>query len=443
MHRRLPWLLSSVAALSLMGSGVLAASTCAVTLGQTVAYSCLGVTAQDALEPLPSLQDRGGPLILSDNPEAFTQDGAFYRDTVTGRFRVFLHHQNRTGSGQEVGVALTNPGPSPEVILSLGAGTGTSVYPDVAGQSALAGFLATRYRTRPLALLMPGQSVTEAVYTPPGETTSGFEDFSAVGVPSGVGPGPGRGPGLPPVPSLPSGLLRAAHPSPFLPNARLVNHPPLPPGFTAAPVTVTTLAFSGPPPRDPASIAVEPPSIPLVIHGRGTFPADDRFGVIDLSTTRPIQWLAVDSAISGPYSRAMPGEYLTGYDAVDHTSVVDNGNYGVLYNFHVVVDNAAHVRAPYWVLLQPSGGFGHYVESFDGGVEVSPFLNYLHAWAFAETTLHPNRNRATLDTSLTGGSDGPQKLIFDGALPGPVGPSLPGPRGRVPAGPLAGGSGAP
>lgn len=417
MHRRLSLLLSLLAALALLGPAVVTAATCTVTLGQTVAFSCLGVTAQDALEPLPTLEDRGGPLILSDNPEAFTIDGAFYRDTVTGRLRVFFHHQNRTGAGQQVGVALTNPGPRPIVVLGMGAGTGTSIYPDVAGQSALASFLETRYRTRPLALLLPGQSVTEAVYTPPGETTSGFEDFSAVATPPGIRAGRGHGPGgLPPLPPLPAALLKAAHPSPFLPDRQIVNHPSLPDGFTAAAVTVTTLAFSGAAPQNPASLSVEPPSIPLVLHGRGTFPAADRFGVINLSTARPISWLAVDSAASGPYSRAMPGEYLTGYDAVDHTTVVDNGNYGVLYNFHVVVKNTQHHRVPYYVLMQPSGGFGHYVETWNRQVDTSPFLNYLHAWAFAATTLHPNQNRDTLDTSLTGGSYGPQKLIFDGAI---------------------------
>lgn len=60
--------------------------------GGLVSLSALGAPAAI---PKPSLELRGGPLLLSDSPEQFKSTAqlpaVMYRDRVTGDFRVFYH----------------------------------------------------------------------------------------------------------------------------------------------------------------------------------------------------------------------------------------------------------------------------------------------------------------------------------------------------------------
>ena len=115
----------------------------------------------------------------------------------------------------------------------------------------------------------------------------------------------------------------------------------------------------------------------------------------------------------------MPGEYEPGIDAVDGGAQVDNnGNYGVLYYFLVEITNRPPHQLPFAMLMQPSGGAGHYVMLTNKTLTLSPYVNYQSAWWFNELMLRGAIHRVEITTSLTGGSSGPQKLLFD---PGFVG----------------------
>ncbi len=388
---------------------------------------CPAGSLQLALPPAPlnagvALEGQGGALLLSDDPEYITASdplpGALYRDTVAGAFRVFYHHDNATGTGApiNVAVAVTNPGPQAVLLYERGHGQGLSPYPDVAGQSAVLGFLQTRQQVTFLAALAAGQSFyVSPQAVPPAQIGSGLEEFVAL-TPPAAAAAPGTLP--PPLPAAAADAL-VAHP--FSGRPRGTGTPTLPAGFTPAPVTVTTVAYTGTAPGAPAALPVlplSPAGAKLMQNGllsRGTFPHYDRFGNLALTVSQGVQSLAVDTSPPGyTYSNAMPGEYEVGVDAVDHGATgYDSGNYGVLYNFRAVLTNDTEpAKVPVGLLMRPTGGFGHYALQVGSQVAVSPFLSYRSYWLFDEVQLLGARTRTEIDATLPGGSYGPQALYF-------------------------------
>jgi hypothetical protein len=368
-----------------------------VSVGGVVPITSLGTRTPI---PSPALTPEGGPLIFSDAPEILndTMDlpGAMYRDQVEGEFRVFYHHQNKTSGALSIGVGLTNTTDQSELLFAIGQGRGLSVFPDLAGQAALSEFLASHQSVSFLATLSSGKTYWAVQSVPVGDTASAILQYALVTVPAGAE-----------TTSVPLALLQDLNPAPFGAQGKFVNHPALPAGFGYGAATVTTLAYSGQQPSDPTTI----PILPAVRPTRGTFPHFDRFGSFTITTARGLQVLGVDTALP----QAMPGEYEQGVDAVDGgVKIYDAGNYGVLYNFRVLVENSDPDQpTPFALLMWPSGGFGHYVMLTDGNLALSPFVNYKNAWWFDELTLHGVPAVMDLETSLTGGSFGPQRLLFD------------------------------
>ena len=90
----------------------------------------------------------------------------------------------------------------------------------------------------------------------------------------------------------------------------------------------------------------------------------------------------------------------------------NNGNYGVLYNFRLRVRNDTLLGLSYALLMQPSGGFGHYAVQTQGDVVTSAFISYKNAWWFYRALVFGSGGSLTLRVSLTGGSFGPQKFFF-------------------------------
>lgn len=350
--------------------------------------------------PNPVLTPEGGPLIFSDAPETLTNTmplpGAMYRDQVTGEFRVFYHHQNKTSEALSIGIAITNSGFQSAMLFAIGAGRGLSIYPDIAGQAALVSFLESHRSVNYLTTLSPGENYWAVQDVPSRETASAIVQYVLVTVPGGAERT-----------SVPLALLQGLNPAPFSAQGRIVNHPNLPEGFGVGTATVTILAYSGEPPSDPTTIAILPVSRPV----RGTFPHFDRFGSFTLSTANGLQTLGVDTALS----HAMPGEFEPGIDVVDGgVKIYDAGNYGVLYNFHILVENSdPSDPAPLALLMWPSGGFGHYGMLTNGSLALSPYVKYTNAWWFAELMPTGLRTVINLETSLTGGSYGPQRILFD------------------------------
>lgn len=310
----------------------------------------------------PILHPVGGKLILSDSPETFSKPGAFYRDTATGDFRVFWHHQNKSISNDTVAVAITNTSDADIEIFTMGDGVATNIYPDVAGQQALAQFMSSHANQKLATTLAPGSSYYLKAQTPIGDTTSGIAQFAA--------------------------YTKKSH---------------LP-----ATVTVTTLNYQTQP-DDPTKVSI----LPSDSHTRGSFPHFNRVGVLNYDLSQGNAYIRLSSSDSGQWSDKLPGEYEEGVDVVDgNKSVDDNGNYGVLYQLAVSVKNGFHAPRVLSVYDNPSGGFGHYVMKWNNQLSESGFLSYQNAWQFAQTTTGANRNLYFLETSLPGGASGPSVIYF-------------------------------
>ena len=376
-------------------------------LGNLVPVSTLGTAT---LIAKPTLTPLGGSLIFSDSPEDLTAADSFpvalYRDEVQGEFRVFYHHRNVNIPSLSVGIAITNISDHSELLMALGRGQGLSIYPDAAGQAALAGFLLTQRFPRFLTVLQPNQSYYVVQTALLGETASGLLEFVVARIPDDSMPFP-----------LISNLGR------MLSSGSASDHPgmlldaDLPSGLHLGAAAVTTVAYEGSQPIDPAKLPVVAPGN----NTRGTFPHDDRLGHFVVDPSAGLQALPVDSGRTG--SGAMPGEYEVGVDAVDgNKQVYDNGNYGVLYDFHIEIQDSetslaqtAAPDVPIGMLMQPSGGSGQYVMNLPSPRNqplMSPSVNYKSAWWFYELQPYPAGRDFELQTSLPGGSDGPQRLLF-------------------------------
>ncbi len=370
-------------------------------VGGLVPFSSLGTPTAITK---PTLTFRGGHLLLSDSPEQFKTaselPAVMYRDNVTGDFRVFYHHQNVSSESLSVGVAITNTSSQPEIVFARGAGEATNVYPDVAGQAAASSFISSEHSISFAALLLPGQSYYKVQTLPTGDTASGIIEYLLVAVPSARSL------------SLPIELFQNLAAASLEERG---DQPDLPGGFGLGSATVSTVAFTGDQPADPVSL----PVLPADTHIRGTFAHADRSGMFAISTAAGLQSLPVDTAPPGKkFSNPMPNEYELGVDAVDGgASVYNDGNYGVVYDFHIVFQSTGPAQTVA-LLMQPSGGAGHYLAFTNGQMELSPYVSYTSAWWFNETTLRQRQTLIDLQTTLPGGASGPQKLLFDPGFTG-------------------------
>ncbi|CAM3842330.1 hypothetical protein COLU111180_10515 [Cohnella lubricantis] len=310
----------------------------------------------------PELTGTGGALILSDSPESPKTEGAYYRDTVTGQFRVFWHHQNRTGAELNVAVAVTNTSSEPVMLFTEGAGAAVDYSPAVAGQIALEEYMKTDRRRQLAAILQPGDNYYLALQAPDPYTVSGIATFDAVS-----------------------------------------QHAHLP-----ASVTVTTLGYAG---EQPAHPELEP-ILPGDVHVRGTFPHYDRSGTLQYDTSDGNALIRIDSAASGPWSDALPGEYEEGYNAVDGGTVINNGNYGVLYRLSFVINNEMDENRLISVYENPSGGAGNYVVGWNGKLFETPYLTYNDAWKITDLKVNKRSKIFEGELSLPGGAAGPQVFYF-------------------------------
>lgn len=354
---------------------------------------------------------RGGELLVSNDPEylgdATILPTALYRDEFVGSFRVFYHHANSTRADLTLATAVTNTQAAPLLLFTRGLGGDTNVYPDVAGQKALDRYLGTRHRTIHLAKLAPGESILVAPRVAgPGDTASALEEYVALTPPPEAAKH-----------ALPLALVEALRtPSPGRDVAG-GRWPELPSGFSLATVTVTVVAYERAPPAKPQSLPVVPagPSKPLKgtpyhLLSRGTFPFSDRHTEIALAPGPTV--LTLNSAVSGPFSRALPGEYLPGADAVSGRKGFNNGNYGVLYDLRLCISTDAPLGFPYGFLMQPAGGAGHYALQVEGETVRSPFVSYRSGWWFYRVLAFGPKVCTSLRANLTGGSFGPQKFFF-------------------------------
>ncbi|MGE8203797.1 hypothetical protein ACQKP0_04470 [Heyndrickxia sp. NPDC080065] len=310
----------------------------------------------------PELKQTGGKLILSDSPETYAEEGAFYRDTATGEFRVFWHHQNRSGENRTVSLAITNTSNEVVKMYSNGIGASVNIYPDVAGEEALIQFLENNAKQHYFTTLEPGETYFLEKNADDLETVSGIAQFTA-----------------------------------------FTKH-----GHTPATVTITTLNYKKQP-SSPLTINILAPDS----HVRGSFSHFDREGTITYNSALGNAYINLSSAASGQWSDKLPGEYEDGISVVDgNKPVINNGNYGVLYNLKIKLNNGLHTPQRISVYDTPSGGFGHYVMQWNGKLKTSGFLSYQNAWNFATEQIGANGNDYSFTTSLPGGASGPSAIYF-------------------------------
>lgn len=282
--------------------------------GQTVCFTsdpAIGLS-----QVTPTEQPAGATtLIFSDDPEYVPGPGILYQDTVSPQagqpqnFRVYFYHVDPSDATSPlyVSVVLTNNGTSMAHVTLTRWGLG--------GPSS--NYLTLGKLTVQQWLADDDSPVTMTIA--PG--TSAFLDAL--------------------VP-----LNRQIETTPIEPG-QAVNG--IFDGTTDAPIEVTVAAQHAPIGSPDFIDGLSPlplsPNQPIAM--RGTFPDADEYGSYTLTLSGSGQLI---------YHMADTGSYLTGYDALDgNRSVVDYGNYGVLYHEQLAVHGVG-ARAAFALVLLPHGG---------------------------------------------------------------------------------------
>lgn len=342
----------------LLGLGLIAA-------GPALAYQQGDVVSVPFGSPILTLNRTGYKLLLSNSPETFTTTGAFYRDSVSSRFRVYYHHQSNVGYAVSVAVAITNKTAQTLDLYLNKRGAATNLNPAIAGKTTLYDWFASSSTDYYIATLAPGATHYLAQSLANGYTASGMYDLVAV----------------------------------------------YKSDYSVAPVTVTVLAYTTAP-SDPTQTAVLPKQSGV---SRGTFNFTERTGTFAYGTQEGNRYLDVAGPISGQYSNAMSGEYEAGTSAVDGNEIVfNNGNYGVVYKLTVKLTNDGTGYSAADLLANPAGGESWFILKRDGNLLVSPrVIQPSEAWVFYKTALSQGASvTVNLEMSLAGGSSGPMRLYF-------------------------------
>ena len=241
--------------------------------------------------------DTGGTLIFSDSPEYVKEAGVLYRDTVTGDARVLYYHLNDTSQPKKVAVVLETDADLASVSVTRGAAAPPSADYLHVGKVTQIGYFDTHEvneriyvtKERP-RLLMPEMDTTVLA---PGQLVYGVYDFHAN------------------APVRVSVIMYGADVDPFafLRTARVL-------------------------PRDEIAL-------------RGTFRGMNR-----VITSKKIYRPSMDGAVYFPIGDNLHDVYRQGIDATDGSSVVNYGNYGILYQISIPTAGRENTR----YFLSPLGG---------------------------------------------------------------------------------------
>ncbi len=239
------------------------------------------------------VQHSGPTLLFSDDPETVPGPGILYQDTVSGAFRVFFDHVDGAAEPLAFSVLATDRGTRP-VHIRLGrvgeAGPSRAVLRN--GQAAQHSWLASSGGAT--LTLAPGQTA----FLDPAATPRTAQSGQNV-----------------------TGILDATADGDILVS-----------------VVAQSRAVA-----DLAGLAILPATLtPTGFIGRGTFPQADLR--LTAQGNGGMQYVRVASPIS----------YLRGFSAVDGVPTEDYGNYGVLYDMHVIV--TAGRNEPLAAIFDPLGG---------------------------------------------------------------------------------------
>ena len=241
--------------------------------------------------------DTGGTLLFSDSPEYVKAVGVLYRDTVMGDARVLYYHLNDTPQPKKVAVVLETEADLATVTVTRGAAAAPSTDYLQVGKATQIGYFDTHElneriyvtKERP-RLLVPAMNETLLA---PGQLVYGVYDFHTN------------------APVRVSVIMYGADVDPFafLRIARVL-------------------------PRDEIAL-------------RGTFHGMNRV----ITAQKPYR-PSMDGAVYFPIGDNLHDVYRHGIDATDGSTVVNYGNYGILYQINIPTMGRENTR----YFLSPLGG---------------------------------------------------------------------------------------
>lgn len=239
----------------------------------------------------------GGKLLLSDSPETVPGDGIMYQDIVSGAGRLFFHHVNGTKEPKKIVVLLENSSSEPARVTVSNRGLSGPGYDYLQVGKAVQ----VEYLTMPDIYLVevPAKGSSHLIYelndkvVEPDMLVNGMYDFHA-----------------------------------------------------DRPVNVKVMML--PVKEDVRKFAATAKVLPAdQWRLRGTFEGYDRMmiphAIYNPSKHGTVAITLADNAID---------MYAKGIDATDGTSVVNYGNYGVVYRLFLASENSGNIN--YWI--NPRGG---------------------------------------------------------------------------------------
>lgn len=246
--------------------------------------------------------DYGGTLLLSDSPEIVPNDGILYQDFINGEGRVFFHHVNGTNVSKQFIILFENTGNNPAhiVVSRYGLGGPGDDYLAV-GKAAQRAYMGGQ---NPYIIEIPPQKaaplLSSDVIVQPNKLITGIYDFKTD-------------------------------------QKVKVKILMVPVGFTADQYS--------------KQFNVLPPDI---YHLRGTFGTNNRIITPD----------SIYNPVSGPIALTLADnqvdKYIMGIDATDNSSVINYGNYGVVYHINIPTEGNSSIA----YYLNPRGG------TYSGAIEV-------------------------------------------------------------------------
>ena len=235
----------------------------------------------------------GGKLLLSDSPEMVTGDGILYQDKVAGNVRLFFHHVNATAVPKRLVVLLENAGPAAATVTVHQHGVGGPGYDWMAvGKAAQEAYLAGN-SIRQIDVAAGGAAALYEATFKPNMLINGIFDFIADG----------------PVNVKVMMLPQDADIKKFARQAKVL-------------------------PPDEQKL-------------RGTFEGKDRM-IVPMKVYNP----QVDGPVALTLADNVLDRYVTGIDATTGETVLNYGNYGVVYKLFLPADGK--VKTAYY--LNPRGG---------------------------------------------------------------------------------------
>jgi len=239
----------------------------------------------------------GGTLLLSDSPEMVSQDGILYQDKVDGTVRLFYYHVNEAPTAKRLDVILENDGPEPAHIKVQKYGRSDPGFSWMTvGKETLRAYLTG---SQPYELTIPPRQSRSL--SPDIHQTAILTNMLAHGIYDFVTDKPVT------VRVLMMPLL--ADSDRFYPTAKIL-------------------------PADS-------------VHLRGTFAGANRM-IVPLQPYNP----TTDGAIAITLADNQWDRYVRGTDATDGSSVVNYGNYGIVYQ----IPFPSKTGSAFSAYLAPRGG---------------------------------------------------------------------------------------